>query len=116
MAYGINRWRRIGDCPYCIISLCRNRGIRVPAGYERGSAKAGYTQSVMCDTFTEHTLVKFKITGRTHGIVINMIYNTTESYYGPCRINILHVQLLILSLTNVCSVKMSHMTDSVDSA
>ena len=31
-------------------------------------------------------------------------------------INILHVQLLILSLTSMCSVKVSHTTDSVDPA
>ena len=30
--------------------------------------KAGYTLSVMCDTLTEHTLVKLEIKGDTHEI------------------------------------------------
>ena len=36
----------------------------------RSNYKAGSTLSVVCDTFTEHTLVKFEITSGTHKIVI----------------------------------------------
>ena len=32
--------------------------------------KAGYTLSVVCDTFTEYTLVKFETTSSTHDLVI----------------------------------------------
>ena len=45
-----------------------------------------------------------------------MLYDTSASYNVQCRINILHVQLLILSLTSVCLVKVLHTTDSVDPA
>ena len=36
----------------------------------RASYKAGYTLSVMCDSFTENTLVKYKTTSSIYEIVI----------------------------------------------
>ena len=45
-----------------------------------------------------------------------MVCNNSASNYGPYRINILSVTLLILSLTSVCSVKVPHSTGSVDPA
>ena len=45
-----------------------------------------------------------------------MTYKPSASYYEPCWMNILHIQRLISSLTSVSSVKMSHTTDSVNSA
>ena len=45
-----------------------------------------------------------------------MVLNNSASNNGPCRIKNLSVTLLISSLTSVCSVKVSHATDSVDVA
>ena len=45
-----------------------------------------------------------------------MGYYNSASCYGPYRMDISCVSPFILSLTSVCSVKVSHMTDSVDAA
>ena len=55
MKVGKRRAARMSRCTVCNTTV---------------STKAGSTLSVVCDTFTEHTLVKFKIMSGTHGIVI----------------------------------------------
>ena len=45
-----------------------------------------------------------------------MVRENSASNYGPCRIDILSVTLLISSSTSVCSVKVPHTTDSGDPA
>ena len=42
-----------------------------------------------------------------------LVYSNSVSYYEPCCINISCVSPFISSFTSVCSVKVSHMTDSV---
>ena len=45
-----------------------------------------------------------------------MGYYNSANCYGPYRIDISSVSPFISSLTSVCLVKVSHMTDSVDAA
>ena len=61
-------------------------------------SEAESTLSVVCETFTEHTLAKFVITRGAHYIVIQDNYNR---YYGPCGINILHVHTTLNFELNV---------------
>ena len=69
----------------------------------------------MCDTLTEHTLVKLEIKGDTHEIC-NMIYSNSLSCYKPELITDSYIPLIISNFASECSVKVPHMTDSVDGA
>ena len=68
----------------------------------------------MCGTLTEHTLVKLDINSDTDYIFIRHgtsllagLLRTMLNYY-------IVLPLLLLNFKSVCSVKVSHMTDSVD--
>ena len=78
--------------------------------------KAGYTLSVMCDTLTEHTLMKLEIKGDTQKYLCNMVHSNSLSCYKSELITESNMPLIISIFSSECSVKVPHMTDSVDGA